>query len=108
MEPILTDKEKCEKLINQARRLDVFAKTFKWRFCPAVEGAAYSVLEVYQSRPRAVWRCFRFAVRSWRYSVLFSARYNLLLIYLRIKGLGREAAIERVCETLEEKYLGGK
>jgi hypothetical protein len=102
MEKALTPKERANVLMNRARRLHFFVETFRGRSNFTIENEAYLVLEVYQSRPRAIWRYIRFAIKEWRKINQF--RFELtarVWWYQRIKGLNRDVAINLAHKTIE-------
>lgn len=99
-------KEQSELLITRVKRLQFFAETFGGRPNWLIETGAYSVLEVYQSRTRAIWRYLCYAIRSARNGWRFAWAYNRRFWWYRhIEGMAPVPAHERVCEILEEKFF---
>lgn len=109
MQEVLTGKEKDEILMTRVTRLKVFAeKLGAHRGRYLIESEAYLILEVYGSRPAAIWRYIRFAVRRWRGSVWFSVRIGALIWWhRRVKGLDHGKAIDLACATIGAK-VGAK
>jgi len=110
-EKLLTEKEKSaiarRKLIQRSNRLRYFIDTFEGHWNPAIETEAYLVLEAYQSRRKAVWRYFRFALHTWRQKWegrLYRAA--LLFWFHRVRRLNRGAAIEQADQFIEERIFG--
>jgi hypothetical protein len=102
----MTDQHKAENLIRRTDRLQVFVHTFRGQWNSVIETAAYRVLETHWSRPRAIWRYFCYALREWRNSLWVRFMFERRLWWHRyVRGLEREAAIEKVCEILEEKFV---
>lgn len=106
MERAKTDKEKCALLKMRAARLIYLIETFNGKPDIAIEQNAYLVLETYQSRPRAIWRYLRFAVREWRNKQAFMFEFRLRVFYYRrVKGLKLNAAIDLAHETIEDRIF---
>lgn len=106
MKAIATGKEKAELLKTRAKRLQFFAETFGGRPNYLIEMGAYSILETYQSRPRAIWRYLCYAVKQlggrWSFAWTYGRRYWW---YRYAERMEPQAAHIRVCEILEEKFF---
>jgi len=102
----MTDRRKAEKLIRRTDRLQVFVHTFEGQWNGIIETAVYSMLETHRSRPRAIWRYFCYALREWHNNLWIRFMFERGVWWYRyVRGLEREAAIEKVCEILEEKFV---
>lgn len=106
MKAMATEKEKAELLKTRAKRLQFFAETFDGRPNYMIEMSAYSILETYQSRPRAIWRYLCYAVKQlrgrWSFTWTYWRRYWW---YRCAERMGPQAAHIRVYEILEEKFF---
>jgi hypothetical protein len=102
----MTDRRKAENLIRRTDRLQVFVHTFKGQWNSVIETAVYGVLETHWSRPRAIWRYSCYALREWRNGLWVRFMFERRVWwYIYVRGLEREAAVEKVCEILEEKFV---
>lgn len=106
MKPIITEKERAALLQARTKRLSFFVETFKGRPNYLIETGAYAILETYQSRPRAIWRYVRYALKQWRGSWAFTWTYSRRFWWYRYAvGMTPQAAHVLVCEILEEKFF---
>jgi hypothetical protein len=96
---------RAQLLIERTNRLKFFVETFAGRSNHLIHVAAYLVLEAHQSRRRAIWRYFCYAVieriRSWRFSWEYMRRFW----WYRLNGYQKQAAIEKTCDSLEARFL---
>ena len=90
----------------RSNRLRYFIDTFDGHWNAAIETESYLILEAYQSRRRAIWRYFRFAISNWlqKWGGIFF-RAAVLFWFHRVKRLNREAAIEQVDQMIEERIF---
>jgi hypothetical protein len=106
MQEIATRKEKALLLKNRARRLAFFIMEFNGRQNPAIQREAYLILEAFENRPRAIWRYIRFAFREWRTGWRFRLQFGALFFwYTRVRGLEREAAMDRAHDAVEGRIF---
>jgi hypothetical protein len=104
MQERLSREEKTNLLITRATRLNVFAEKLGVGGRYLIEGEAYLILEVFEPRPRAIWRYISFALKRWRRSLWFSVRFGTLVWWhRRVKGIDHGKAIDLACATIEEK-----
>jgi hypothetical protein len=102
----MTDQHNAENLIRRTDRLQVVVHTFRGQWNSTIETAVYGVLETRQSRLRAIWRYFCYALREWRSNLWVRFMFERRVWWYRyVRGLEKEAAIEKVCEILEEKFI---
>jgi hypothetical protein len=100
----LTRQEKADLLTTRITRLKVFAEKLGENGRYLIESEAYLVLEVFENRPRAIWRYIRFALKRWRHSLWFSVRFGALVWWhRRIKGIDHGKAIDLACAYIEAK-----
>jgi len=105
MEESMTQREKEEKMKSRAKQLKFFVDTFGGRDGYMIERGAYMILEVYRSRPRAIWRYIRYGFRQWKNSVRFNLQFSpRVWWYRRIYGLKYNKAVDLACSRIEEKY----
>lgn len=105
MENTATRKEREGLLKARAKRLQFFAETFDGRPNWLIETTAYSILETYQPRRRAIWKYIRYAFRQWRASLKFEIQFApRVWYYTRIKGLDHRKAVDLACDAIEERY----
>lgn len=100
---------RAKLLIERANRLQFFVKTFGGHPNCVIETSAYLVLESHQSRRRALWRYFRYALREWRNGLRWSFEFGRRVWWYRyIQRYGRQAAINKACDILEAKMGEGE
>jgi len=106
MKPTITLREREQLLKRRARRLLFFVETFDGRPNRAIELEAYLILQTFETRPRAIWRYIRYALREWRnkwqFRIALAAR---VWWYRRIKGLEARAALDLAHEVIEAKIF---
>lgn len=103
---VLTKGEKEAMLKMRAKRLQTFAEKLGERGLYLIEHQAYAILETYRSRPRAIWRYIRTALRVWRGSLWFSIQFALRVWWnRRVKGLDHGKAIDLACAAIEERIF---
>lgn len=106
MRETLTRQEKENLLITRATRLRVFAEKLGDQGRYLINSEAYLILEVFESRPRAIWRYIRYALRTWRGSLWFRINFGpRVWWYRRVKGLDYDAAIELACAVIEDRIF---
>lgn len=106
MQEALTRQQKADLLITRAVRLKVFAEQLGENGRRLVESEAYLVLEVFESRPRAVWRHLSWAIRQWRNKWRFNLEFAPRLWWYRhVRGIDHGTAIDQAYKRVEEKLF---
>ena len=104
----ITTKERKAVLIMRVRRLLFVAEMFGGPD-ETIENNSYLILETQASRPRAICRYIRFALREWRQKLFFRLKFRSLLFwYRRVKGLGLGAAVNQAHKRIEDRIFMSK
>lgn len=92
------DQEKRQVLLDRVHRLEYFAKAFDGRQNYLVRTSAYYVLEVYQSRPAAIWSYIKWAIRESYRQIKWDIKWYGRLYWLKY---GRRMSEEQITEFFE-------
>lgn len=103
---VLSKGEKEALLRTRAKRLQIFAEKLGANGLYLVEHEAYAILETYRSRPRAIWRYVRVAIRVWHASAWFRIQFALRVWWhRRVRGLDHGKAIDLAYAAIEERIF---